>query len=563
MKDVFNFFMKKFREINDLKQSPMASYYYPRPYRNAAVRLRSCSINNIKDIEERIEILKKTGMNVFFFPAHKIPGCDLLSDSGTTTMTMEQWSQLLLGDEAYGSNEGYFELKKQINTTFGNDWIDEIDIEEKGEQNFFIFHQGRACEYALFSTLSKTLSEQHKNKKLKPLDEDIIKDLPDKLNERLFKAIEESINSGEEGPRFIIPCNTFFDTTEANITSANIIPLNIPCEHYENKNQEYIFKGNIHINDLRTLLDWGSDRIPLIYLTVTNNRSGGLPVSLVNIKETVKIAKEYKIPLFFDACRFAENAWFIKEFESNYKTTPIRIEDIVHEMFEDIDGFHISFKKDGLVNMGGAILIRKGSQFTSKYPKLLNNLTDHQILVEGHPTYGGLPGRDIKGLIEGLKTVTNKEYLNHRIKQVERFGEKLIELLKDPNNESPIEHPIGGHAVYIDMDKFFNGLKDKENEFMGISVTALLLIAGHRLVELGLYAFGKCKNKKESPPCPRVNNVRAAVPRLTYEDQDLFATAEAIKILYDNRDKIPGVNVIDDGQEKTLRHFKSRFNFKV
>jgi tryptophanase len=192
-------------------------------------------------------------------------------------------------------------------------------------------------------------------------------------------------------------------------------------------------------------------------------------------------------------------------------------------------------------------------------------LTDHQILVEGHPTYGGLAGRDLKGLVEGLKTVTNVNYLDYRINQVGRFGSKLIQLLKtdqSKNHEAPVLQPIGGHAVYLKMDDFFSEHKTGAGDFKGISFTALLLIAGHRLVELGDYSFGSFKDGKEIPPDPPNNYVRAAVPRLTYEDQDLFSCAEAIKVLYDDRHKIPGVKVIY-GQDLPLRHFKSRFGYKL
>jgi tryptophanase len=280
---------------------------------------------------------------------------------------------------------------------------------------------------------------------------------------------------------------------------------------------------------------------------------------MANIKEVRQITQKYEIPLFFDASRFAENAWFIQKNEPGYQEKSII--EIVHEMFSYVDGFHISFKKDGLVNMGGGILIKENSIFTEKYKDFQNKLTDHQILTEGHPTYGGLAGRDLKALAEGLKTVVREDYLTYRIEQVQRFGKKLIELLKDKEGKSPIKQPIGGHAVYIDIDEFFKDTKMKDEDFGGISLTALLLIAGHRLCELGLYTFGKFENGKEIPPSPRVNYVRAAIPRLVYEDQDLFSLAEIISILHKNKDKIPGVEVIY-GRDLKLRHFKSRFKFK-
>jgi tryptophanase len=183
-------------------------------------------------------------------------------------------------------------------------------------------------------------------------------------------------------------------------------------------------------------------------------------------------------------------------------------------------------------------------------------MIDRQILVEGHPTYGGMAGRDLKALVQGLKTAVKQEYLDYRIKQVGRFGEKLQEY------GIPLVAPIGGHAVYIDLDRFFEGAGTKDGDFKGIAFTGLMLIAGHRLCELGLYAFGKHKDGKEVPPNPRVNFIRASVPRLTYEDQDLFSVAEATRVLAEHKDRIPAVEV-EYGRDLFLRHFKSRFRFKL
>jgi tryptophanase len=224
-------------------------------------------------------------------------------------------------------------------------------------------------------------------------------------------------------------------------------------------------------------------------------------------------------------------------------------------MFDHADGFHISLKKDGLANMGGALALKKDTIFTRKYPRFADKLTNHQILTEGHPTYGGLAGRDLKAIAEGLRTVVSEEYLDHRIGQMNRFGTKLCDY------DIPIMLPTGGHAIYIDIDRFFEGTETSDDDFKGLSFTAMMLLAGHRLVELGIYAFGRWQNGKEIPPDPRFNNVRAAVPRLVYEDQDLFAAAEAARILRENRERIPGVE-IEFGRELPLRHFKSRFRFK-
>lgn len=510
MANPVDFFIGEFKKLLD-RSAAVPRYFAPRPYRNAAVRFRNCSM---KDFDQRQNIVEENGLNAFLFPAHMIPGCDLLSDSGTTTMTMEQWSQLLLGDEAYGSNEGYFELKDQITKTFGPTWAQT----DKNKENLFIFHQGRAAENALFTLLRQEMKKR-----------------------------------GVKPEEIIIPSNAHFDTTQANIEHNQMQPKNLPCQEHLDNNENFPFRGNLNINELSALLEKHKNKIPVVYLTITNNTIGGQPVSMANIREIRKITKAKKIPFLVDASRFAENAWFIKQKEEGYQKRTIA--EITEETFSYCDGFHASFKKDGLVNMGGAIVIKQDSIFTQKFPDFSERLNDHQILVEGHPTYGGLAGRDLKGLVEGLKTVVKQEYLEHRIRQVEKFGAKLIEY------SIPIIRPIGGHGVYLDMDKFFKG-NAEDKDFKGVAFVALMLIAGHRLCELGIYAFGKYRDGKEIPPVPRVNYVRAAVPRLVYEDQDLLSVAESIKCLYDNQDKIPGVEVLY-GRELPLRHFKSKFRFKT
>ena len=508
------FFIEKFRETT-AKTADLPVYYKPRAYRNAVVRFRDCYLDHY---EKRYQLaVEQARLNVFKFPAHEIPGCDLLSDSGTTTMTMEQWSQLILGDEAYGSNEGYYELLDQVCETFGSCW--------KNSETF-IFHQGRACEHALFGVLAAEIGARNKF---------ALESIPD-----------------NPLPYFIIPNNGHFDTTEANVAANNIIARNLFCEEYYNPDPTLRFKGNINIDKLEELLENELDRIPLVYMTITNNTGGGQPVTMENIQAVHNLTRKYDVPFFFDAARFAENAWFIKYHENGYRDKPII--DIFHEMFSYVDGFHISCKKDGLVNMGGLLVIKCDGLFTDKYPKVLNFITNHQIMTEAHPTYGGLTGRDIKALVAGLKTVARIDYLDHRIHQVQRFGRAL------ERNGVPILTPIGGSAVYLKMDEFFEGVPDADEKFKGLSLTALLLIAGHRLCELGIYAFGSYKNGRETPPSPRVNYVRAAVPRLAYEDQDLFAAAEAITVIHRNKDMLPGVRVTR-GQDLMLRHMKSDYEF--
>ena len=545
MADRIDFFIGKFRELYG-RSNEFARYFMPRPYRNAAVSFRDCSV---MDFEHRREILiKEAGLNVFLFRADRIPGCDLLSDSGTTTMTIGQWAAMILGDEAYGSNAGYFELKSQVVETFGPSWkqADRNGIEE----NLFIFHQGRAAENAFFTILSRKLRERERHGN-ETLSEDLLPELRARIESRV-QSMSARSNVSEE-PYCIIPSNSHFDTTEGNIEDKNLIPLNLPCREHITNNESFSFRGNMALDELENLPECEGDRVPLVYLTVTNNTSAGQPVSMANIKRVREITAKHKIPFFFDACRFAENAWFIQQREEGYRDVPILR--IVHEMFEQVDGFHISLKKDGLVNIGGALILKEEGDFMDAFPHFREELTNYQIMTEGHPTYGGLAGRDIKGIVHGLTVVTRQDYLDARITQVEHFGERLA------RNGIPVIRPIGGSAVYINMDKLF-GNTARDEDFLGISFAALLLIAGHRVCELGPYVFGTFDGEREIPPDPRVNYVRAAVPRLAYEDQDLFAVAEAITLLAEHRDAIPGVNV-DYGRDLSLRHFKSRFSFKM
>jgi len=537
------FLTSELRELHALVPEPPA-YSVPRPYRNAAVRLRKCRMD---EYDKRMRLLDEAGLNVFLFPAREIPGCDLLTDSGTTTMTMEQWSQLLLGDEAYGSNEGYFELLNQIEETFGEAW----GQASPHDPTVFIFHQGRAAEFALFTVLRRELWKQGHAGGRAGFPEGLSSGLAARVRRRAETIIKRASDRGK--PYYIIPSNSHFDTTEANIEANNIVPLNLPCSEHIRGEEDCDFRGNMDLQELRELMAAACERVPLVYMTITNNTGGGQPVSMANIRGAGEIASEFGVPFFLDACRFAENAWFIKKREAGYadKSVP----EIIHEMFSYADGFHISLKKDGLANMGGALALKKDTIFTRKYPEFSDKLTNHQILTEGHPTYGGLAGRDLKAIAEGLRTVVGEKYLDHRIGQVARFGKKLCDC------DIPIMLPVGGHAIYVDIDRFFGGTRADDDEFKGISFTALMLLAGHRVVELGIYAFGKWQNGSEVPPEPRFNNVRAAVPRLVYEDQDLFAAAEAIRVLHENRERIPGIE-IEYGRDLPLRHFKSRYKFK-
>lgn len=478
--------------------------YQPRPYFNHSVEF-----NETYTAEERAKVLDEVGLNVFYFPSRMIAGADLLSDSGTTTMTARQWAVLHIGDEAYGSNRGYYRLRDTIREVFGESFFSQAP---GIAPNAYIFHQGRSCEDALFGAI------------------------------------------GGLGEGLIIPSNGHFDTTHANVEANGLQAVNLFSPELNDSDSDYRFKGDMDVARFKEIIEKDHERIPVAYLTITNNTGGGQPVSLANIKEVADIAHSRNVPLFFDACRFAENAYFIKKHEKGYRDT--EIPEIVREMFSYVDGFHISFKKDGIVNMGGGLFFAENGLFLEKYPHISDEITNHQIIKEGHPTYGGLLGRDIMALALGLKIAIREDYLNYRISQIWRFGDAMLK------RGLPILTPTGGHAIYLDINKFFEGTKMKPDDFGGISLTALLLSAyGHRGCELGNFAFGAYDPATGREKAPEMNFVRFAVPRLRYEDIDLTSVAESCKILYDARDAIPGVDVTY-GRELPLRHFKARFRFK-
>jgi len=467
--------------------------HQPRAYVNSFVRF-----HHPFTFEQRLAAARQAGWNVFQFPSEMLKGGDLLSDSGTTTLTLEQLSAMLLGDQAYGSNWGYFQLLEQFERTF---------CTNKNEWEVYLFHQGRAAEHALFTQLARF------------------------------------------HPGSVIPNNGHFDTTRANIEACGMQAIDLLSPELQSESY-HPFKGNMDTARLAEMLEEQGPEIALVYATITNNTGGGQPVSLANLKEIRDLCSFHRRAFFLDACRFAENAWFIQQREPAYRERSITA--IVHEMFSLCDGFTISLKKDGLSNMGGALVVRKDSVLTRKFPVLCGNLRDHQILVEGHPTYGGLSGRDIMVIVEGLKTAVTAEYLHSRVQQVQQFGTML------QARDVPVLEPFGGHAIYIDVDRFFQDTDLRREDFGGIALSGLLLLKGIRLCELGAFAFGKYDPRNGQETLPEQNFVRCAIPRNKYETQDLQYVAESVGALFQARRKIPRALPVF-GRDLPLRHFKARF----
>ncbi|MFX0076391.1 MAG: tryptophanase [Candidatus Hermodarchaeota archaeon] len=515
---------------------------------------RSLVIRNNKEVtkEQRENALKETEYSMFSFPADMLV-LDFLSDSGSSSMTDLQWASLFHGDESYGRNKGYYVLLDAIRDTFerGDEpqkainlilsgetkvekLMDELylksyeggfvngGIHQLARPNAFLVPQGRCAEHLLFSTIAPIL-----------------------------KAKNPDI-------KYYIPNNGHFDTTEANIAANGMYPVNLfsvnlfedfPSDQVSVKNP---FKGNMASKELEAFIkDKGVESVPLIYLTITNNTAAGQPVSLKNIKTISEIARSFEIPLFFDACRFAENAYFIKEFEEDYRNYSIL--EIVKEMFSYADGFTISFKKDGLANIGGGLFFRDQGTF---YKKFSNNgnigtkLKEKQILTFGNDSYGGLSGRAIMSIAVGLYEVVKEQYLRERIRLVREFALKLSK------NGVPVVLPAGGHAVYINVEKFFEGTDMKIDDFGGVGFTIeLLKHYGIRACELGPFAF-EWDRKTPEQRKGILNLVRFAIPRNVYESSHIDYAVAAVTELYNNREKIPKVQV-SRGANLRLRHFQS------
>lgn len=515
-------------------------------------------IRTIKSVSkaQREEALEKTEYSMFSFPADLLI-VDFLSDSGTTSMTDTQWAAMFHGDESYGRNKGYYVLLDAVRDIFerGDETEELIKLILSGENNIqklmddlylksyeggfvnggvqqmahpnaFIVPQGRCAEYLLFSTLSQILHDRDPK--------------------------------GEFS--WYIPSNGHFDTTEANIESAGIHAVNLfshdilddfPIDQIEISNP---FKGNMDIDELKEMIDdTGPDSIPLIYLTITNNTAAGQPISLENTKEVHSIATKNGIPLFFDACRFAENAYFIKKYEPGYQNHTIPA--IVKEMFSYVDGFTMSFKKDGLANMGGGLFFRDRGLFHKRFSSeeegdIGIKLKEKQILTFGNDSYGGLSGRDIMAVSVGLYEIVKEPYLNDRIRQVRDFAVSLA------RNGIPVILPCGGHAVYLDMNKFFEGTDMKIEDFGGVGFTIeLLRHYGIRACELGPFAF-EYDNKTEKQREGILNVVRFAVPRNVYDTSHINYSVAAITQIFNNKHLIPKVR-ISRGKNLRLRHFQT------
>jgi tryptophanase len=433
--------------------------------------------------EEREDAIKRAGYNVFALRAEEI-FIDLLTDSGTGAMSQAQWSAMLEGDETYAGARSFYRLKTKIEEIFGFDY-------------FLPTHQGRAAEHILTTCL---------------------------------------IQPGDS-----IPSNMHFDTTGANIRASGGNPKNLAIEEAQNPLSVHPFKGNIDIGKLRQFIQKiGPNNIPFGMITVTNNAGGGQPVSMENLRNVSKTYRDFNIPFFIDACRFAENAYFIKLREKDYETKSVL--EIAREMFGLADGATMSTKKDGLTNIGGFLAMNDEELFEKARREL--------VLREGFPTYGGLAGRDLEAMAVGLGETIDEEYLAYRLSQATYLSERLME------SNIPVIQPPAAHAVYVDASSLFPHIP--KEEFPGIAlVIELYLEGGIRAVELGSSAFCYPDQDSGEMACPELELVRLSLPRRVYTQSHLDYVAEALARIAVRRDQISGYEIT--WAPKLLPHFTARF----
>src|SRR3989344_575722 len=463
--------------------------HVPRPHVNALVRPH-CDYS----AAERRAAAELGGWNVFKFPS-KMLLVDLLTDSGTMTLTHDQISEMMKGAGGgnYAISEGYELLKEQIERTFGFD---------PKESELYLFPQGRVAEHALCSCL--------------------------------------------KGEHMVVLANTFFDTTRANFEWQGIVAEDMTV--LRGGKADARFLGNMNLEKLERCLTKYKGRVPIVYSTITNNTCAGQPVSMANFRATRDLCRAHGVSFFLDACRFPQNAYFVKTRERGYADRSI--DDIVRETMSYADGITISFKKD-VAPIGGALIVRKGAPLVTRQPGILRFLRSHQRIAASNETQGAMTEMDKMTIAEGLRIVTNEAYLRGRIGQVAEFGTYLANL------GLPVVYPFGGHAVYLDTDKFFKGTDMRREDFGGIALTSLLLLKGVRLCELGSFAFGKYDAATGQETFPPDHFVCAAIPANRNELQDFMYVGDCLKKLHDRRDEIPcAVPVF--GRDEPLRHFEAR-----
>lgn len=441
-------------------------------------RIKSVEPIRMSTRAERQAWLVEAGWNLFKLPSERVV-IDLLTDSGTGAMSSEQWAGIMRGDESYAGAPSWFRFERAVQ-------------ELTGFTHVLPTHQGRASERILCELL---------------------------------------LGAGDAGRGKVVPNNAHFDTTRANVEHHGTVALDLLSPAGRQASLVAPFKGDLDVEQLEALLRERADDVPFVMTTVTCNTNGGQPVSLANLRAVRALCDRYRKPLFLDACRFAENAWLIKQREPGQAHRPVS--EIVRDMFDLADGATISAKKDGLVNTGGVLLLRD--------PALFQRASELLILTEGYVTYGGLAGRDLEAMAVGFREVVDEDYLRYRVRSVEYLGEKLLAA------GVSIVRPPGGHAIYIDAAHLCPHVEPER--FPGQAVAcALYEVGGVRSCEIGTVMRGQRA---------AMELVRLAIPRRTYTQSHIDYVVEVVTEVKAQAATLPGYEIVE--APAALRHFSARF----
>jgi tryptophanase len=444
-------------------------------------RIKSVEPVRITSVDERDAWLRAAGYNLFNLHADDVL-IDLLTDSGTGAMSAEQWAGIQRGDESYAGSPSWYRFLEAVTELWPFAHV-------------IPTHQGRAAEKILFSVIG--------------------------------------------GPDKVIPSNTHFDTTRANVEFTGARAVDLVIEEGRHPSVLHPFKGNMDTDALDALIrDVGPHRVPVVFVTVTNNSGGGQPVSMENLRGVRAVCDRFGLPLFLDACRFAENAWFIKQREAGYADRAVP--DIVREMASLADGMTMSGKKDALSNIGGWLAMNS-DEWAAQCRNML-------ILTEGFPTYGGLAGRDLEAMAAGLREVVDEDYLRYRIRSTAYLGEALVEA------GVPCVRPIGGHAVYLDAAALLPQIPPLEYPGQALAC-ALYREGGIRGCEIGTVMFGLHPDGLETPAAMEL--VRLAIPRRVYTQSHIDYVVEVVLWVAAHATDLRGMRIVE--QPATLRHFTARF----
>ena len=430
--------------------------------------------------DERIELLRRAHWNLFALHSDDVI-IDLLTDSGTSAMSAEQWAAVMRGDESYAGSPSYYSFESAVR-------------ELMPYRHIIPTHQGRAAEAILFSIVG--------------------------------------------GPGRVVPSNTHFDTTRGNIEATGAEAVDLVIAEAHDPSNRHPFKGNMDVTRLDDLLTRSARCVPLVMLTLTNNAGGGQPVSLENVRAVAEVAHRHGKPLFIDACRFAENAWFIKCREPGQASRPVT--DIVRDVFAAADGMTMSAKKDAFANIGGWLALNDDV--------LAGAARNRLILTEGFPTYGGLAGRDLDAIAVGLREIVDEQYLRYRVRTNEYIGEKLLAL------GVPIVQPVGGHAVFVDAKQLLPHIPPLQYPGQALAV-ALYERGGIRACEIGSVMFGLKPDGTEVPA--EAELVRLAMPRRVYTQSHADYVVEVFEEIVTQRERLRGLRIVQ--QPAQLRHFTAQF----